>query len=173
MGGGSGVFRLRPLEASEKGASMRTLRSADIASGVFICLLGVAVAIAALNIPALMGERLPSKALPLLCGVLTAIGGALLVVRALTYKGDEIFIDWPASGGWRHVLVTLMALTVYIGVIEALGLPVASLIFVAVLVPYLGMSVLAGFFSGLGVAVFIYLMIHYLSLSFPLGVLGA
>ncbi|MBZ2173378.1 tripartite tricarboxylate transporter TctB family protein [Nitratidesulfovibrio sp. SRB-5] len=152
---------------------MRTLRSADIVSGIFICLLGVAVTIAAMNIPALMGERLPSKALPLLCGVLTAIGGVLLVVRAINYKGEEIPVDWPAADGWRHIIVTLVALVVYIAVINLLGLPVASMVFVAVLVPYLGMSVLAGILSGLGTAVFIYLMIHYLSLSFPLGVLGS
>lgn len=152
---------------------MRTLRSADIVSGIFICLLGIAVALAAMSIPALMGERLPAKALPLLCGVLTAVGGVLLVVRAISYKGEEIPVEWPDMEGWRHIGVTMVALVVYVAVIELLGLPVASMIFVAVLVPYLGMSVLAGILTGIGTAVGIYLMIHYLSLSFPLGVLGA
>lgn len=152
---------------------MRTLRSADIVSGIFICLLGIAVSLAAMSIPALMGERLPAKALPLLCGVLTAVGGLLLVVRAISYKGEEIPVEWPDMEGWRHIGVTMVALIIYVAVIDLLGLPVASMIFVAVLVPYLGMSVLAGILTGVGTAVSIYLMIHYLSLSFPLGVLGA
>lgn len=152
---------------------MRTLRSADIASGIFICLLGLTVSYAAICIPALMGERLPAKALPLLCGVLTAAGGLLLVIRAFLYKGEAIPVEWPHLEGWRHVGVTLLALIIYVAVINLLGLPVASMLFVAVLVPYLGMSVLAGVAAGVGSAVFIYLMIHYLSLSFPLGILGS
>lgn len=141
--------------------------------GACIGLLGLAVVFAAMNIPALMGERLPSKALPLLCGALTAAGGFLLAIKAYRYAGEEIPMEWPDRSGWISLGVTMAALIAYIALIEVLGLPVASMFFVIGLVRYLGMGLLAGVATGLGTAVSIYLMIHYLALSFPLGVLGS
>lgn len=153
---------------------MRTQRSADIVSGILLSLLGLAVVLAALRISGSPDVRMQPRALPLILGWVLLASGGILAVRAWHLRGQGQIIKWPDPSGTARVLVTLASLTVCLLLMDPLGLPFSTVVFVAFLVWYLGhyrmlWAVALGLASG---ATVYFVFIRLLQLSFPVGPLG-
>lgn len=149
---------------------MTTQRSADIVSGLFLAAIGALVIVAAFDIKSVFGERLPPRTLPLTIGAITVFSGILLSVRAYFYKGESLLVDWPDSEGWVRLLVTFVCLTVFLLLIEPLGIAVASLIFCFVLIYYLDRRWIRSLLVSVATAIIIQVVfVNILQLSFPCG----
>ena len=150
---------------------MRTQRSADIVGGCFLGLLGLATIIAATKITGGLEERLPPRTLPYVVGVIILISGALLAIRSWRFHGEDPAIKWPRWRGTIRIVITIVSLGVYLALMEPLGLPLSTFLYVSFTVWYLGKyriwyPLLIGVLSGgISYLVFIYL----LELSFPVG----
>ena len=150
---------------------LKTQRSADIAGGCFLVFLGLFTLFAASKITGGLEERLPPRTLPYTVGVIILISGALLAIRSWRFHGVDPIIKWPDRRGTIRVLVTLVSLALYLALMEPLGLPLSTFLYVSFTVWYLGKyrfwyPLLIGFLSGaISYLVFIYL----LELSFPAG----
>lgn len=150
---------------------MRTLRSADKATGIFLAILGLATLVASMQIAGIEGDRMHPRTLPILLGWMVLAAGLAMAIGARRYRGQEKLIDWPDSGGKRRVLVTLVTMMVYLALLEPLGFPLSTLLFISFLVWYLGRyrlrwAVLCGVATA---AVVLFLFIMFLGLTFPLG----
>ena len=149
---------------------MTTQRSADIVTGAFLALVGAVVIVAALDLKSTFGERLPPRTLPLTLGFTTLIAGALLSLRAYWYRGEELYVEWPDKEGWFRLLVTFVSLTVYLALIEPLGIAVASFLFSTSLIWYLDRRFVRSICVGAAVALVIqFVFVRILQLSFPAG----
>ncbi len=150
---------------------MKTQRSADIASGCFLTALGLVTIFAATKITGGMEERLPPRTLPYVVGVIISISGALLAIRSWRLHGENPRIKWPDRAGIIRVVVTIVSLGLYLALMDLIGLPISTFLYVSFSVWYLGKyriwyPLLIGFLSGVvSYLVFIYL----LELSFPVG----
>ena len=153
------------------GEGLKTQRSADIAGGCFLALLGLVTLYASTKIKGGMEERLPPRTLPYVIGSLILISGAILAIRSWRFHGEDPVIKWPDRRGTIRVLVTIVSLGFYLALTEPLGLPLSTFLYVSFTVWYLGKyrlwyPLLIGFLSGvISYLVFIYL----LGLSFPVG----
>ena len=152
---------------------MRTQRSADIVSGGALTLLGFVVLVAASQITGGMEERLPPRTLPNIVGAALLVGGLALIWEAWRYRGPETPVGWPRWSGMLRNLVTLGALAAFVALLELLGTPLATALFVFGLVWYLrkrgGLSaLLIGLICGAAIHL---LFIQFLELSLPLGTL--
>jgi len=151
---------------------LRTQRSADIVGGCFLAFLGLVTLLAASKITGGLEERLPPRTLPYTVGVIILICGALLAIRAWRLRGEDPVIKWPDRRGIIRVLITLVSVGVYLALMDPLGLPLSTFLYVSFTVWYLGKyrpwyPLLIGFLSGaISYVVFIYL----LELSFPMGI---
>jgi hypothetical protein len=150
---------------------LKTQRSADITGGCFVALLGLATLFAASFITGGMDERLPPRTLPYVVGSILLISGAVLALRSWRFRGVDPAIKWPDRPGTIRVIVTIVSLGVYLALMDPLGLPLSTFLYVSFTVWYLGKyrlwyPLLIGFLSGvICYVVFIYL----LELSFPVG----
>ena len=150
---------------------MRTQRSGDIAGGCFLAFLGLITIFAASRITGGLEERLPPRTLPYVVGVIILVSGALLAIRSWRFHGEDPVIKWPSRRGAIRILVTLVSLALYLALMNPLGLPLSTFLYVSFTVWYLGKyrlwyPLLIGFLSGaISYLVFIYL----LELSFPVG----
>jgi hypothetical protein len=154
---------------------MKTQKSADIASGCFIALLGIVVILAATKITGGMEERLPPRTLPYILGFLILVAGMILAVKSWRFQGENPAIKWPDRTGTKRVIVILVSLAAYIALIEPLGMPIATVLYVSFSVWHLWIgrhpiiyALITGLLSG---AVVYYLFIHFLELNFPMGLL--
>jgi len=149
---------------------MKTQRSADIASGLFLAALGLLVIIAAMSIQAAFAERLPPRTLPVVLGCVTIVTGLLLAYRAWRFKGQDPAIDWPDKEGWKRVLVGFGSLVVYLVLIDPIGMPLATLIFTSFLIWYLDRRVVRSVVIGvITAAIILFVFIRILELTFPVG----
>ncbi len=153
---------------------MKTQKSADIAGGCFLALLGLVTLLASTKIKGGLEERLPPRTLPYIIGSLILISGIILAFRSWRFRGEDPVIKWPDRPGTIRILVTLAGLLIYIILFGPLGLPLSTFLFVSFLIWYLGRyrihyALFIGFLSGLmSYLLFIYL----LELSFPIGPFG-
>lgn len=152
-----------------------TQRSADIWSGLFLSAVGIVVLVAAMGITGGMEERLPPRTLPYTMGFTVLAAGILLAVKSARSPVSGPTIAWPDRSGTKNVLVSLFSIAVYVLLIEPLGMPISTLLFIAFSVFYLWEGTVArrivyGVLTGLisGFVVF-YLFIYFLELSFPVG----
>jgi len=153
---------------------VKTQRSADIASGIFLSLLGLIAVLAALRIAGSPDVRMQPRTLPLILGWIILAAGGILAARAWHLREEERIIKWPDRSGTFRVLVTLASLAVYLLLMDPLGLPLSTVLFVAFLVWYLGRyrmvwAATLGLASG---GTVYYVFIRLLQLSFPVGPLG-
>lgn len=152
---------------------MRTLKSADLATGTMLGLLGLATLLASRGIKGMAGQSLDPRTLPSLVGWgLLVIGGGI-VLLATRYRGDPVPVQWPDRQGLRRIAVAFVSLVLYMGVMDSLGFPITTTFFVAGLSWYLGRyrvwaSLLLGLVTGLLVH---FVFIEFLGLGFPLGLL--
>jgi hypothetical protein len=142
-----------------------------MAGGCFFALLGLVTLLAASQITGGLEERLPPRTLPYTVGVIILLSGALLAIRSWRFRGEDPVIKWPDRRGTIRVLITLVSLGIYLAIMDPLGLPLSTFLYVSFTVWYLGKyrlwyPLLIGFLSGsISYLVFIYL----LELSFPAG----
>ena len=152
---------------------MKTQRSADIAGGCFLALLGLVTLFAATKIKGGLEERLPPRTLPYVLGATVLIAGAALVFKAWRSSPESQTIKWPNRVGAKRILVVLVSLALYIALMNPLGMPISTALYIAFSVWYLRrgrhrvlVAVTTGVISGV---VVLYLFIHFLELSFPVG----
>ena len=152
---------------------MKTQRSADIASGCFLILLGIVVLIAASQIKGGMEERLPPRTLPYTVGGTILACGALLALKARRPAGRDIPIKWPDREAMIRIAVSLLAIVVFIAVMTPLGFPLSSALYVAFSIWYLKRSgALTALISGILTGTLSYFVfIRLLGISLPLGTL--
>ncbi len=152
---------------------MRTQRKADIVAGCFIALLGAVVIIAASQIKGDVEERLPPRTLPYVVGFMTLAGGVALTVKSWRFRGEDPVIKWPARDGAVRIIVNLVSLAAYAVLMEPLGMPIATALYIAFSVWYLDRKrLITAVASGIVSAVVVYyVFIKLLELSFPLGLL--
>ena len=150
---------------------MKTQRSADIAAGCFLALLGLVTLYASTMITGGMEERLPPRTLPYVVGFLILFCGIGLAIKSWRFRGEDPEIKWPDREGIKIILVNLISLAFYIALMDPLGLPLSTFLYVSFSIWYLKRSklfnaVLIGLIAG---ATSYYLFIHLLELSFPVG----
>ena len=153
---------------------VRTQRAADIASGMFLCLLGFVVVLASLRIAGSPDVRLHPRTLPLILGWIIAAAGVILAAQAWRFRGEDRIIKWPDRAGMARVSVTLLSLIVYLALMESLGLPLSTTLYIGFLMWYLGRyrllwAAALGLVSGATVYI---VFIRLLQLSFPAGPLA-
>jgi len=118
-----------------------------------------------------MEERLPPRTLPYVVGFLILFCGIGLAIKSWRFRGEDPEIKWPDREGIKIILVNLISLAFYIALMDPLGLPLSTFLYVSFSIWYLKRSklfnaVLIGLIAG---ATSYYLFIHLLELSFPVG----
>jgi putative tricarboxylic transport membrane protein len=153
---------------------LKTKRSANIASGAALALLGFLAAWASTSIDEGAGGQLHPRTFPMLLGVLLVVGGGWLAVSAAAARPAGKSIDWPDRRGWQLWLIALASLVLFVGLARPLGFLVCSFLFVGGFIRYFGRYRLAVALAwAMGVTVFIYIVfIRLLELTLPLGLLG-
>lgn len=149
---------------------MRTQRTADLWSGLFVAGLGLVVLIAALQIKTAVGERLPPATLPLALAAFLVLGGLLLSYRSWRSPEDGPAVEWPQSGGAWRLAWSCLGLAAYLALIEPLGMAASSALFTWLMVWRLDRRWL----RDLVIAVLTGLVVHYvfivvLELTLPQG----
>lgn len=152
---------------------MRTQRAADITVGCLIALFGVFVLYASTSISVAGVHRLSPRTFPYALGVLLFCCGAGLALKTWSIRGEDFAIAWPDREGVRTIMVSLAALAGYIALMDPLGLPLSTFLYLAFAIWYLNRSrwlmalLIALITGGMSEVLFIRL----LGLSFPAGVL--
>jgi putative tricarboxylic transport membrane protein len=150
---------------------MRSQRKGDIVAGCVVALLGAVVIVAASQIRGDVEERLPPRTLPYAVGVMTLAGGVGLAIKSWRFRGQDPQIKWPDRNGALRILVNLLLLALFVALMDPLGMPIATALYVASSIWYndrkrIVAALLTGACSGL---VVYYLFIKLLGLTFPLG----
>ena len=152
---------------------MKTIRPADIAVGCFLALLGLFILYAASTIRVGVERALSPRAFPSAIGFLILVCGIGLAVKSWRFRGEDPKINWPDREGIRIILVSLIILAFYIVLMNPLGLPLSTFLYVTFSIWYLKRSkwvtaIVIGLIFGF---VSYYVFIRLLALSFPAGFL--
>lgn len=152
---------------------MKTQRVADIAVGCFVALFGIFVLFASTWISVAGVHRLSPRTFPHVVGLLLVCCGIGLALKSWTLRGEDFAIAWPDGVGIRTITVTLVSLAGYIALMDPLGLPLSTFLYLTFAIWYLNRSRwLMALTIGLITGVISYvLFIRLLGLSFPAGVL--
>ena len=150
---------------------MKTQRVADIVLGCLFALLGIFIIYASTLITGGAAHRLPPETFPRVVGVLLLLCGAGLALKAWSIQGTDIPVAWPDRPGFWTIVVTLVSLVIYIAVMDWLGLPLATFLYLFLSMVYLRPSkwLLALVISAITAVISYYLFINLLGLSFPTG----
>jgi putative tricarboxylic transport membrane protein len=161
----------KPIGYSE--VAVKTLRSADIAAGLFLAVLGLLTLWASSTIVTTMEHRLSPRALPYAVGILIAGCGVGMAVKAWRSRGPGAAIDWPDATGVRIIVVTLLSIGLYNALMNLLGLPSATFLYIAGSIWYLKRAKwITALLTGLACGILShYVFISLLGLSFPEGIL--
>jgi hypothetical protein len=151
---------------------MRSLRTAEIVTGVFLAVLGIALFAAALKIPGTAAQRLRPGTAPILLSLMLILVSLLLAASAWRRRASDQPIAWPEPAGGARVAVTTLATAAYFLALERLGFPAASGLFAGILCWYLGrarwwISVATGLAAGLLIQIG---FIRLLGLGLPQGI---
>jgi putative tricarboxylic transport membrane protein len=150
---------------------VKTLRSADIAAGCFLVMLGLLTLWASTTIVTGMEHRLSPRTLPYVVGLLVLFCGLGIAVKAWRFRGTDPAINWPDRVGIRTIIVSLVSIGFYNALMNLLGLPLATFLYITFSIWYLNRAKwVTALLTGLicGVASY-YLFIRLLGLSFPEG----
>jgi putative tricarboxylic transport membrane protein len=152
---------------------VKTQRKADIVLGCFFALLGIFIIYASTFIEGGAAHKLPPDTFPKVVGVLLLLCGSGLAWKSWTIKGADLPIPWPDSQGVRTIAVVLVSLGCYIALLNPLGLPLATFLYLFFSIWYLKRSkwLLAIVVGLITAAISYYLFIQVLGLSFPIGFL--
>jgi putative tricarboxylic transport membrane protein len=152
---------------------VKTQRVADIAVGCLIALFGSFVLFASTWISVAGVHRLSPRTFPYVVGLLLVACGIGLALKSWTLRGEGPTIAWPDAVGFRTITVSLVCVACYIGLMNLLGLPLATFLYLTLATWYLKRSkwvaaVAIGLITGVTSYV---LFIRLLGLSFPAGVM--
>jgi putative tricarboxylic transport membrane protein len=152
---------------------VKTQKSADIVAGCVLAVLGLVTLYASTKITGGMEERLPPRTLPYIVGFIILFCGIGLAVKSWRFRGEDPVIKWPDREGIRIIVVNLLSLAFYIALMDLLGLPLSTFLYVTFSIWYLKRSqwihaIVIGLISGV---ISYYLFIYLLELSFPVGLL--
>ncbi len=152
---------------------VKTQRSADITVGCILTLLGLLVLYASTMISVRGVHRLSPRTLPYIVGFLILFCGIGLAVKSWRFRGEDVKLKWPDREGITIILVNLISLAFYIALMNALGLPLSTFLYVTFSTWYLKRSkwvtaIVIGLIFGLASY---YVFIRLLTLSFPAGFL--
>jgi hypothetical protein len=152
---------------------VKTLRPADIAVGCFLALLGLFILYASTTIRVGVERQLSPRTIPSALGFLILFCGIGLAVKSWRFRGEDPKINWPDREGIRIILVSLFFLALYTVLMNPLGLPLSTFLYVTFSTWYLKPSkwvtaIVIGLFFGI---VSYYVFIRLLGLSFPEGFL--
>ena len=152
---------------------MKTQRVADMVVGCGVALFGVFILGASMFITGGAAHRLPPRTFPMVVGFLLLFCGIALAIKNWSLRGADLAIHWPDRQVIRTILVTLVSLGCYIALMNPLGLPIATFLYLAFSIWYLKQSKwLIAIAIGLITALIShYLFIRLLGLSFPAGFL--
>ncbi len=118
-----------------------------------------------------MEERLPPRTLPYVVGTIILVCGLILALRSYRFRGADLPIKWPGRAATFRITVTLVSLAFYLALMEPVGLPLSTFLYISFSIWYLGKyriwyPLLIGAISG---GVSYVLFIQLLGLSFPVG----
>jgi putative tricarboxylic transport membrane protein len=152
---------------------VKTLRPADIAAGCFLALLGLLILYASSSIRVGVERALSPRTFPFTIGFLIFFSGIGLAVKSWRFRGEDPKIPWPDREGMRINLGTLVILAIYIVLMNPLGFPLSTFLYVTCSIWFLKPSkwvtaIVVGLIFGF---ISYYVFIHLLKLSFPLGFL--
>jgi len=152
---------------------VKTQRVADIAVGCIVAALGIFVLAASGSIQASMAHRLSPRTFPYVIGGLLIVCGAGLAFKSWSIRGKDFPIAWPDADGVRTIVVTLAILAGYIALLNWLGLPLATFLYVTLATWHLNRAKwVTATVVGLIAGVISYVVfIQLLGLSFPAGFL--
>jgi hypothetical protein len=151
---------------------LQTKKSGDIASGVFLAVLGLVAAWASLDIDEGAGGNLHPRTFPLLIGICLALGGAALAVRSrVSTTGAERPIRWADRSGWKLWGTALLSLIAYVALSAPLGFPLCTLIFVAGFIRHFGRyNPWVAVAWSVGTVLFVYFVFYkLLDMTMPMG----
>jgi len=152
---------------------VKTQRVADIAAGCLVALFGIFVLMSSSWIAVTGVHRLSPRTFPYVVGGLLLVCGIGLAVKSWSIRGKDFPITWPDALGVRTIAITLAILAGYIALLDWLGLPLASFLYVTLATWHLNRSKLL-LASGIGLitgVISYYVFIWLLGLSFPAGFL--
>jgi len=152
---------------------VKTQRSADIAAGWIIALLGLLVLFASTMISLRGVHRLSPRTFPHAVGFLLLFCGFGLAVKSWRFRGEDVKLKWPGREGITVILVNLISLAFYIILMNPLGLPLSTFLYVTFSIWYLDRAkwvtaIVIGLIFGV---VSYYVFVRLLGLSFPEGFL--
>ena len=152
---------------------MKTLRPVDIAVGCFLALLGLFILYASTMIRVGVERSLSPRTIPSVLGFLILFCGIGLAVKSWRFRGEDPKINWPDREGKRIILVNLISLAFYIVLMNPLGLPLSTFLYVTFSIWYLKRSkwLMAIVISLITAVISYILFIRLLGLSFPAGFL--
>jgi hypothetical protein len=152
---------------------VKTQRGADITVGCLVALLGSFVLFTSTWISVAGVHRLSPRTFPSTVGVLLLACGLALALKSWTLREEGPAIAWPDGEGVRTITVTLVFVASYIALMNLLGLPLATCLYLVLSIWHLNRSkwvtaVVTGLITG---GISYYLFIRVLGLSFPAGFL--
>jgi hypothetical protein len=150
---------------------MKTQRAADIFVGCLIALFGVFIVYASTFITGGAAHQLPPETFPMTVGILLLVCGSALALKSWRLHGADFAISWPDGEGVRMILVMLAAVAVFILLLNWIGLPLATFLYITFSIWYLKRSkwLMAIVISLITAAISYILFIRLLGLSFPAG----
>jgi len=150
---------------------VKTLRSADIATGLLLAMLGLLALWASSSIVTTMEHRLSPRALPYAVAFLILFCGIGIAIKAWRFRGPDPEIKWPDRAGINIIIVSLASIGFYNAFMNLLGLPLATFFYITFSIWYLNRAKwLTALVTGLicGISSY-YVFIRLLGLSFPEG----
>jgi putative tricarboxylic transport membrane protein len=152
---------------------VKTLRPVDIVVGIFLALLGLFILYGASLIRVGVERQLSPRTIASILGFIILFCGIGLSVKSWRFRGEDPRINWPDRLGLRIIVVNLILLALYTLLMNPLGLPLSTFLYVTLSTWYLNRSkwltaIVVGLVFGL---VSYYVFIYLLGLSFPEGFL--
>jgi len=150
---------------------VKTQRVADIVVGCGIALFGILIIYASTLITSGTPHKLPPQTFPMVVGILLLLCGSGLALKSWAIRGVDFTIPWPDGEGVRTLFVVIASIACYIVLLNRLGLPIASFLYITFSIWYLKRSkwLLAIVISLITAAISYFLFIRLLALSFPAG----
>ncbi|MCX5733379.1 MAG: tripartite tricarboxylate transporter TctB family protein [candidate division NC10 bacterium] len=152
---------------------MKTQRAADITAGCLVAMVGIFVLSTSAWISEAGVHRLSPRTFPYVVGCLLLLCGGGLALKTWTLRGEDPVIAWPDREGVRTIVVSLVSLAGYIALMDPLGLPLSTFLYLTFAIWYLKrekwlMALVIGLITG-GISYILF--IRVLGLSFPAGFL--
>lgn len=152
---------------------VKTLRPVDILVGCLLALLGLFIIYASSQIRIGVERSLSPRAFPETLGFVLLFCGIALAVKSWRFRGKDLKINWPDRGGVWTILVQLICLGFYISLMNLIGLPLNTFLYVTLSIWCLkptkkgmAIAIAIGLISGI---ISHYVFIQLLGLSFPTG----